>query len=474
MKKNVLLAALLLSSAVPLMATPYAEILSAAMANSPQMRASELAYQNSQLTQQQYNLPDSVQVTVSTGTVSVLPADNARNPMNGRETVSPDFSMAPSVEVVLPNDGQTTITASTGLGFEYNGSGYYDFTPSISAKHTFDLTGWDSEASADLSSARASLQSEQVWQRTRLSFENQVLTSIKAILQAEQALDQARYNLEVAEKELQDNLTLGLMSEGSVSYQQEVNSINLQKGNIDAMEKQIATAQEQYKTLTDLDWDGVEELPTPDLTVNILPTGNTAVILAQIDVQIAEQALADKRHAVSPSGITLSGGVNGTINKNDNSAGGNVGLSYNAGNWSVGTTFSGSYDNSDFIPSLTFTGSWSNKTTKRSDELQIQILENEVISAQSDLTAARTSYVQAMQDLANRVISHNYTVQNQVATDAYNTAALEHQKQLYEAGLCSADDVRQAEKTIEWASYDNMINTVDGLLLQNEIQQQNI
>ena len=98
-------------------ATPYAEILSAAMTNSPAMQNNELTYQNSLLTQQQNELDDVVKVTVSSGEVSVLPVDNT-------DRTNADFTMTPSVEVVLPNDGSTTITASTGLGFEY-GDGYY-------------------------------------------------------------------------------------------------------------------------------------------------------------------------------------------------------------------------------------------------------------------------------------------------------------------------------------------------------------
>ena len=228
-KKLTILTVLLACGSLLSAATAYSTILSSAKANSPQMQNAELTYQNSLLTQQQNDLDDVVQVTVSSGTVSVLPADNGFNPQTGRKTVNEDLSLEPSVEIVLPNDGQTTITASTGLGFEYGDKDYYSVSPSVSAKHTFDLTGYDSDLAVSLSNSRTALQSEMTYRMAHLSFESQVLSSIKAILQAEQQLDEAKWNLSKAEKTLSDSLELGNMSEGSISYLQTVNQINLQK-----------------------------------------------------------------------------------------------------------------------------------------------------------------------------------------------------------------------------------------------------
>lgn len=474
MRRSISAVAVVLLCAGMLFATPYEEILSRAMENSPQMKNVELTYLNSLLTQQQNDLDDEVKVTVSTGTISVLPNENAVNRLTGREEISSDFSMEPSVEVVLPNDGQTTIKASTGLAFEYGDKDYYAVFPSLSASHTFDLTGYDSELAVNLSNARSSIQSEYTYRNALLSFENQVLTSIRTILQAEQSLDETKYNLAKAEQTLSDALELGNMSEGSVSYLQSMNSINLQKRTIDATEKQIETAKQQYTTLTGLVWDGVEDLPSPDLTVNVLSTGNTAVILAGIDVEIAQQAIETKNHTTSPSAITVNGGVSGTSIAKDNSISGNAGLAYSAGNWSVGTGFSGTYDNEKFTPSLTFTGTWTNKTTKKSDEIELQMLNNDLVSAQNELADARTSYIQDMQNLQIEILNHEYTLQNNAAQKEYYESNLEYQQTLFDSGLCTQQDVDDARKQVEWASVQDMIDTIEGLLLQNGIAQLNL
>lgn len=502
-KKLTILIVLLACGSFLSAATAYSTILSNAKANSPQMQNAELTYQNSLLTQQQNDLDDVVQVTVSSGTVSVLPNDNSsttlgdslRSLMNVfpwlkeaaeenkdslntviSSTTNADLTLSPSVEVVLPNDGQTTITASAGLGFEYGDKDYYSVSPSVSAKHTFDLTGYDSDIAVSLSNSRTALQSEMTYRMAHLSFESQVLSSIKAILQAEQQLDEAKWNLSKAEKTLSDSLELGNMSEGSISYLQTVNQINLQKNSIAALEKQIATAGEQYTTLTGLTWDGVEDLPSPDLTLNILPSGNTNVVIAGIDVEIATQNIEAKNASVSPSAIVVNGGVNGQISSSGKAVGGNAGVTYNAGNWSIGTGFSASkaQGSNDLNPSLTFAGSWTNKTTKRSDDLELQKLNNDLISAQNDLTDARTEYVQSAQNLQLEILNYTYTLQNQEAQNSYLSSNLEYLNQLYEAGLCSHDDIENAQKELEWAEYDNTINIIDGLILENKIAQLNI
>ena len=473
-KKLTMLIALIACGSLLSAATTYSTILSSAKANSPQMQNAELTYQNSLLTQQQNDLDDEIKVTVKSGTVSVLPADNTFNTQTSKEVVNPDLSLSPSVEVVLPNDGQTTITASSGMGFEYGNTDYYSLTPSLGVSHTFDLTGYDSDIAVSLRNSRTSLQSEMTYQMAHLSFESQVLSSIKAILQAEQQLDEAKWKLSKAEKTLTDSLELGNMSEGSISYLQSVNQINLQKNSIAALEKQIATACEQYTTLTGLTWDGVEELPQPDLTLSILPGGNTNVVLAGIDVEIASQSVEEKKASLNPSSIVISGSADSLISSSNRSLGGSAGAVYNAGNWTIGTSFSGEYDNSTFTPSLTFSGSWTNKTTKKSDDIELQKLNNDLVSAQNTLVSERTSYIQDAQSLQLEILNYTYTLQNQDAQNSYLASNLEYLNRLYEAGLCSHDEIEDAQKELEWAEYDNTINIIDGLIIENKIAHLNI
>ena len=435
------------------------------MENSPQMKNVELTYLNSLLTQQQNDLDDEVQVTLSTGTWSFAFEEESIG--SGGSQLSSVMSglNSPSVTVQIPNgENETSITAATGLRFNYGEHKSYVVSPSLSASHTFDLTGYDSELAVSLSNARASILSEYTYQNEVLKFENQVLTSIKTILQAEQNLDEDRYDLEKAEKSLADALELGNITQGSVSYLQAMNSIELQKRTIDATEKQIETAKQHYTTLTGLVWDGVENLPTPDLTLNVLSSGDTDVVLAGIDVEIAQQAIEELNHKIGTSELSIDGAIGGDFSKDSTSYDGSAGVAYSAGNWAVGTAFGGSFDNQSgkFHPTLSVGAKWSNKTTKRSDEIELQMLNNNLVSAQNELADARSTYIQDAQNLQIEILNHEYTLQNNAAQKEYLESNLEYQQTLFDSGLCTQQDVDDARKQVEWASVQDMIDTIEG------------
>ena len=482
MRRSISAVAVALLCAGMLFATPYEEILSRAMENSPQMKNVELTYLNSLLTQQQSDLDDAVKVTVSTGQWNIAFEEESIGTMNGGVQSNSLISAlagynSPSVSVAIPNgESETKITASTGLNFNYGEQKSYSISPSLSASHTFDLTGYDSDLAVDLSNARSSIQSEYTYRNALLSFESQVLTSIKTLLQAEQTLNETKYELAKAEQTLSDALELGNMTEGSVSYLQSMNAINLQKRTIDATEKQIETAKQQYTTLTGLVWDGVEDLPSPDLTINVLSTGNTSVVLAGIDVELAQQAIEELNHKIGTSELSIDGAIGGDFSKDSTSYDGSAGVAYSAGNWAVGTAFGGSFDNQSgkFHPTLSVGASWTNKTTKKSDEIELQMLNNDLVSAQNELADAKTSYIQDMQNLQIEILNHEYTLQNNAAQKEYLESNLEYQQTLFDSGLCTQQDVDDARKQVEWASVQDMIDTIEGLLLQIKIAQLNL
>ena len=82
--------------------------------------------------------------------------------------------------------------------------------------------------------------------------------------------------------------------------------------------------------------------------------------------------------------------------------------------------------------------------------------------------------MQSAQNLQLEILNYTYTLQNQEAQNSYLSSNLEYLNQLYEAGLCSLDDIEDAQKELEWAEYDNTINIIDGLILENKIAQLNI
>ena len=95
MKKNIILSIIIIMVCSTLYATDYNEIIQKAKSESKSVQNAELSYLNSKLTLEKSELEDELQITVS-----------------GNAQVSPDLTLAPTVKIVLPNDGSTTITAT--------------------------------------------------------------------------------------------------------------------------------------------------------------------------------------------------------------------------------------------------------------------------------------------------------------------------------------------------------------------------
>ena len=478
-KKTLLIIGVLLLLLVPVYsAKPYADILSSALENNLQMKNAELTYQSSLLTQEKSDLSKGVKVTVTSGEVSVLPKDNETvfNKITGEfgEVVNEDISLTPSVKVELPNDGATTIEASSKLGFDYEKSGYYNTNPSLSVSHTFDLSGYDEDAVTSLNSSSTRLSSELTYQKAKISFENQLLTTISSLVSAEKSIASDEKKLSDQKQTLSDNLALGKMTESSVNYKQSKNQINLLENTIAAEKRQYETLKTQYSDLTSLTWEGVSDLPEVDLTFTQLESGNTSVILKSIASEVANENIKAKNAELNPRSVALKTGASTLLSSSDKNVSASVGVTYTQSNWSVSSTLSGSYDNEKLTPKLILSGTWSNKTTKQSDEIDLKVLSNSLLKAQNDYQDEMTNYIQSSQNLELKILQYNYKVEAQSATDEYLKADSEYQKELYDAGLATEKSVNDANFALEQNEYDKMLLAIEGLQLQNEIKQQNL
>ncbi|MGN0907919.1 MAG: TolC family protein [Bullifex sp.] len=464
MKKTCVLVMTLLMTAMTLCAAPYSDILEGAKANSITLKNAEISYRNSQITVEKNELKDEVAVTVS-----------------GIAKVSPSLAITPSVKVVLPNDGATTIEASVPYTLDYDDTSLYSASPSLKVSHVFDLSGYDKDVLSALSNSKSLLSSEYSYQNTILTFENSVLNSIRTLLSTEKSLASQSFNLEESEKSLNDKVTLGQVTEGSVTWQQAVNQINISKNTVSALERQIENAKSQYKTLTGLEWDGVTDLPEPDLTFTMLPGGNTGVIIKQIDAEIAKENYAGRFAQMNPQAVAVNGSVTGTNSRTlmneTNSVGMNAGATYSQNNWTLGSSVGFSYnarDNKFDTPSLTVSGTWQNKTTTKKDELELQGLSNLIISAENSAQDELTSYIQSARALELDIMQYEFTKIQSQANSEYLKANLENVKALHDVGLVTDAELRKAEFNAQMDEYDTMSVIIDGLILQNRIRLLNL
>ena len=447
-----------------LYATDYNEIIQKAKSESKSVQNAELSYLNSKLTLEKSELEDELQITVS-----------------GNAQVSPDLTVAPTVKIVLPNDGSTTITATVPSSLNYDDTKIYSFSPKVTVDHNFDLSGFDEDVLTALSNSRTALNNEYTYQYALISFENTCISTIKTIVNLEKNIENQSYLIEKSEKSIKEKLALGQITTSSITYKQLINQLELSKNTLKAYEKQYEIAKSQYKEATNLDWDGLSNLPSPDLTLSLLPTGNTKVILATIDEEIAKENINSKNASLNPQNVKVSGGVESANLKNSlgekNSLTASAGATYSQGNWSVGASLSSSYDfkkNSFDTPSVKVSGSWSNKTTKRSDEIELQKLQNSLVSASNSASEEYTSYLQSYNALQLEVLQYEFNVTQTNANTEYLKANLENVKALYDAGLATKQELEDAEFNVKLDEYTQTVLVLDGLTLSNKIKMLNL
>ena len=464
MKKNIILSIIIIMVCSTLYATDYNEIIQKAKSESKSVQNAELSYLNSKLTLEKSELEDELQITVS-----------------GNAQVSPDLTVAPTVKIVLPNDGSTTITATVPSSLNYDDTKIYSFSPKVTVDHNFDLSGFDEDVLTALSNSRTALNNEYTYQYALLSFENTCISTIKTIVNLEKNIENQSYLIEKSEKSIKEKLALGQITTSSITYKQLINQLELSKNTLKAYEKQYEIAKSQYKEATNLDWDGLSNLPSPDLNLSLLPTGNTKVIVATIDEEIAKENINSKNASLNPQNVKVSGGVESANLKNSlgekNSLTASAGATYSQGNWSVGASISSSYDfkkNSFDTPSVKVSGSWSNKTTKRSDEIELQKLQNSLVSASNSASEEYTSYLQSYNALQLEVLQYEFNVTQTNANTEYLKANLENVKALYDAGLATKQELEDAEFNVKLDEYTQTVLVLDGLTLSNKIKMLNL
>lgn len=468
MKKFIIFTIVLTMTSLVLYATPYDEIIKRAKEESKSVQNAELSYLNSKLTLEKSELEDELQITVSVYKAQILP--NLDAVLN-----------APTVKISLPNDGSTTITVTVPTALDYEDTSSYGFSPKVTVDHNFDLSGFDEDVLTALSNSKTALNNEYTYQNALLSFENSCISTIKTIVNLEKNIENQKYSILKSEKALNDKLTLGQITTSSISYSQIINQLELSKNTLKAYEKQYEIAKSQYKEATNLDWNGLSNLPSPDLTLSLLPTGNTKVIVATIDEEIAKENINSKNAALNPQNVKVSGEVASLNSKgkygDKNSLTATAGATYSQGNWSVGASLSSSYDfkkNSFDTPSVTVSGSWSNKTTKRSDEIELMKLENSLISASNSASEEYTSYLQSYNALQLEVLQYEFNVTQTNANSEYLKANLENVKALYDAGLATKQELEDAEFNVKLDEYTQTVLVLDGLTLSNKIKMLNL
>jgi len=430
-------------------ATTIEEILSSAKENSPSYQNVLLTYQNGLLNIAQLEEEDKVQVSVDA---------NAN-------TNDVALSVDPTVTVKLPNDGNTTIKGSASLSTQYD-SGTTKIGGSLGVSHTFDFSGYTSDKAEDLSYMSTKYTTERNNKTSELSFEISVLSVISSILRTERSIQQDEFSVEKQETVYNKLVALKTYSEQSSVYVNTVNTLNSLKTSLEASKEQYNQLLLQYKTLTGLEWNGVEELEAPVLSLTTYEDGNTEVLLKSLSVQSSEESYKKAVSSANPS--SLSTGLSLGIDANKKFTIGGT-ATYTAKNWNVSVTPSFDISSSgDVTPSVSISGHWNNDTS--SSDREINRALNDAKTATNNYVEALSSYQEEALSYALKILQWNNSL-TQAETDMeYKKTLLDNMQALYDLGLETVENLKSAELNYSLSQIDYDLVIIEGLTLERNLE----
>lgn len=425
------------------------EILESAKKNSLSYQNILLSYQNGLLSIEQLEEEDKVQVSV----------DATANINN----VS--LSVDPTVTVKLPNDGSTAITGSASLSTQYDDKAT-KIGGILGVTHTFDFSGYTSDKAEDLSYMSTKYTTEKTNKTSELNFEISVLSTIASILRTERSIQQDEFTVEKQETVYNKLVALKTYTEDSSVYVNTVNTLNSLKTSLEASKEQYNQLLSQYKTLTGLEWDGVEGLEAPVLTLTTYEDGNTDVLIKSLSVQSSEEAY--KKAVADSNPSSLSTGLSLGIDANKQvTLGGSA--TYTAKNWNVSVTPRFDISSSgDVTPSVSISGKWNNDTS--SSDREINRALNDAKTATNNYLEALSSYQEDSASYTLEILQWNNQLAQAETDLQYKKTLLDNMQALYDLGLETAENLKSAELNYSSSQTDYDLVIIDGLTLERKLE----
>lgn len=488
MKKNRLpiISLILLSVLSPLGAVTVDEIIEEAKNNSPSYQNYLLTYQNGLLAVQALEEEDKVGITVS-ATIDPLTdvySEGGEEPSYIGESGNKGITVNPSFSVILPNDGATTITGSTRLTSSYK-DGSTSISGSLGVSHTFDFSSYDSDNAENLNYASTKYNTELTYRRSELTFEKSVLNTISQILSMENSIMQSEYNVEKQQKALDKIISLGSYSTTSSTYINTENVLVSYQQSLEALEKQYDNLLASYKTLTGLEWNGVDVDEAPTLTLTTYENGNTSVIIESLNAESAEETYKKTVANANPSSLSTSLSMSASSNKIYGISGS---LTYSGNNWNVSVKPGVTFNSGNTTPTVTVSGSWRNNSGASAVSSQMDAEGNAVSSISSgssndavnsalnNAKMAANSYLDALSTYNENAASYslqileynNKKVQKEAELE-YQKTLLENEQTLYDLGLSTSDSLKSAQINYSISQNEWKMLVIEGLSLQCDL-----
>jgi len=125
-------------------------------------------------------------------------------------------------------------------------------------------------------------------------------------------------------------------------------------------------------------------------------------------------------------------------------------------------------------PYVSINGSWNSNASKKSDQLELLQLQNDVLLAQLEYATAMTDYQSSAASLQKSISAWKLEHARLQRQKTYEEQSLAYETTLRTQGLATDEDVKDAQLQLELVAYDLSISSLNGLILQNSIASLNL
>lgn len=439
------------------------DIVAAAIENSTTMRTLNINRENTLINRQIADTDPKMTVTVSSGEVTVQ-KEGMGNPV---------FSMGPSATLTLPefNDSTLSFGLSNVTRIYRSGDSSVTFTPDATYRKTIDLSSYR-DTREDITNLSSRISQDVSYEKSIIQFRIGVLQSIATIMQSEISVKSGRIDYDRLVADRNTALASGEITEGSLADLQSQMRIESSRVAQESAEERHGELLKSFVTNYGIPYQTPDSVRDADLTLDGLEKGNTSVLLAEMNLEIAQQTLDAATgsttklqlgaNASAPMTLTNGKDFNAVIN-------GSVSGTVTGANYSVGARAGASYRSDEFSPYITVSGTWSNKKDSDTDEMTIRSLRNKVILAQIDYDGTLEEYRSDLASLKSSVSSHLSEVAQYDVSARYNRLILERKQEMYDNGLIAGRDLEDARLAVEKDEVQAMVYALNALVLESRI-----
>lgn len=455
--------ALLFSAAMCTWALSADDMVRSAMESSTTVRTLNINRENTLLSRQISDASSATSVTVSSGDVTVQ-----------KESLgTPVFSMGPSATVTLPEKNGSTLSfgLSNTTRIYKSGDSSVTFTPDATYRKTIDIKSYG-DSREDIRKISGEISQDISYEKSLIQFASGVLQSIATIMQSEISIKANRISYERMVIDRQTALISGDLTPDSLKDLQSQMSLETRRV---ALESSEARHQELLKTFRDnygIDFQAPDTVRDADLALEALENGNSSVLLAELSLELAQQALDEMLGTQTRLQLGANASVpvtmtNGTDLRTE--INGSVSGTITGKNYSIGARAGASYRSDELYPYISVTGTWSNSKTATTDPMTIQSLENNVILAQIDYDNTVASYRNDVESLRSDISSHLSDVAQFEVSARYDRLILGTTQQMFDKGLVTTRDLEDAMLAVEKDEVQALVYKLNALVLENRI-----